>query len=147
MLLKKSHLAHAFRGYPARGHIGHCAASEFQPRVSDIHFVGQHRNAHGLYFGHVLLHECQQDVQVVDHQVVNDIDIQAACGENSQAVHLEKERMIQYRLNCQDRGVESFHVADLQDAPEFSCRVQERVRLGQVRRHRFFDEYIEAHLH
>ena len=40
-------------------------------------------------------------------------------GKNPQPVHLEKERMIQYRLNRQDRGVESFHVSDLQDAPEF----------------------------
>src|SRR6202011_4499974 len=94
-----------------------------------------------------LLYEREQDVQVVDHQVVDHVDIEAARREYSQAVHLEKKWMIQNWLDRQHRRVESFDVADLQQALMPLCRVQQRIRLRKALRHGLFDQNVESHFH
>src|SRR5467141_857937 len=147
VLLEKAHLAHALGRYAARGHIGHRASLKFQASVRDIDFVRQHRDSDRLHFRDRLLYQGEQDVEVVDHQVVDHVDIEAARRKHTQPVHLEKERMIQNRLDRQHRWVESFDVADLQQALMPLCRVQQRIRLRQSLRHGLLDQNIEAHFH
>ena len=131
VLLEKSHLPHALRGNSARRHIGHRAARKFQPRVRDIHFVRQHRNSHRFHFRHRLLHQRQQDVQVVDHQVVNHVHIQAARRKHSQPVHFKKQRPVHNRLHRQHCRIKSFDVAHLQNSPVPLGRLQQLVRFHQ----------------
>src|SRR6266478_7667163 len=147
VLLEKAHLAHALGRYAARGHIGHRASLKFQASVRDIDFVRQHRDSDRLHFRDRLLYQGEQDVEVVDHQVVDHVDIEAARRKHTQPVDLEKERMIQNRLDRQHRWVESFDVADLQQALMPLCRVQQRIRLRQSLRHGLLDQNIEAHFH
>ena len=71
-----------------------------------------------------VFHQREQDVEVVDHQVVDHVDVKAARRKHTQPVHLEKQRMIQNGLDRQHRWVESFDVADLQQALMPLCRVQ-----------------------
>src|ERR1700674_4642854 len=75
------------------------APREVQSGVSDVHFVRKHGDSHRLHFRNRLLYDGEQDVEVVDHQVVDHVDIEAARREHSQPVHLEKERMIQNGLD------------------------------------------------
>src|SRR5713101_1719707 len=55
--------------------------------------------------------------------------------------------MIQNGLDRQHRRVESFDVADLQQALMPLCGVQQRIRLDKALRHGLLDENIEAHFH
>jgi len=77
MLLEKSQLAHAFGGDTARRYVGHGTGSEIEARVCDVHFVGQDGNADRFYFRDRRIHQGEQDIQVVNHDVVYDVNIQA----------------------------------------------------------------------
>src|SRR6267378_7909838 len=147
VLLKKAHLAHALGGNAACGYIRHRASREFQARVGDIHFVREHRNSDRLYLRNRLFHEREQDVQIVNHQVVNYVHVEAARREHSQPVHLEEKRIIQDGLDGQHRGVESLYMADLQHTLMTLGRGQERIRFGKAFCHGLFDNNVEAHLH
>src|SRR5216683_3074504 len=83
MLLEESYLADSFCGNAARRDIGDCAAGELEPGMRDVHFVAQNRNAHGLHLGHWLLDQGEQNVEIVNHQVIDNIHIQAARCEYS----------------------------------------------------------------
>src|SRR5207237_8780839 len=89
----------------------------------------------------------QQDVEVVNHQVEDDVNVEAARSENAEAMDFEKERAVENRFDGDHRGIEAFDVADLQDALEFFCGGSESVSLGQIARHRIFDEDVEAEFH
>ena len=84
MLLEKTHFAHAFGGDAACRDVGHGSAGEFQPRVGDVHFVRQHGDSNCLYFGHRFLDQRQQNVEVMNHQVIDHVHVQAARRENTQ---------------------------------------------------------------
>src|SRR5713226_8640435 len=130
MLLEESYLADSFCGNAARRDIGDCAAGELEPGMRDVHFVAQNRNAHGLHLGHWLLDQGEQNVEIVNHQVIDNIHIQAARCEYSQAMHFEKQRVVEDGLDGQYRGIESFQMPDLQQALIAVCRIDESIRLG-----------------
>ena len=83
MLLEKAHLAHPLGRDSARGDIGHRSARKFQTRVSDVHFVCQDGDSHRFYFRHRLVDQRQQNIQVVDHQIVDYVHIEAARREDA----------------------------------------------------------------
>jgi len=90
VLLKKSRLAHALGDTRLAVTLATAPPRKFQPGVRDIHFVGKHRNAHRFNSVTCSFTKVQQYIQIVDHQVVNYIDIQAARCEDTQAVDLGK---------------------------------------------------------
>ena len=51
-----------------------------QPRVRDVDPAGQHRHADGLDRVDLRVNERQHDVEVVNHQVEHDVDVEAAFG-------------------------------------------------------------------
>jgi len=116
VLLEEAHFADAFGGDAAGGDVGDGAAGEFQASVGDVDFIGEHRDAHGFHFGDGLLDDGEQNVQIVDHQIKDNVNIEAARGENAQAVHFEKERAVDDGLDGNYRGIEALDVADLQNA-------------------------------
>src|SRR5258708_12777238 len=116
MLLKKTQLAHALGRYAARGDVGDGTRSEIEARVSDIHLVGQDGYADRFYFRDRRIHECQQDVQVMNHDVIHYVNIQAARREDAESVNFKVKRGIQRWHYRDDSGIESFQVADLQDS-------------------------------
>src|SRR5712692_10436912 len=145
MLLEESYLADSFCGNAARRDIGDRAAGELEPGMRDVHFVGQNRNAHGLHLGHWLLDQGEQNVEIVNHQVIDNIHIQAARCEYSQAMHFEKQRVVEDGLDGQYRGIESFQMPDLQQALIAVCGIDESIRLGEGLCHGLFHENVEAH--
>ena len=64
--------------------------SKFDARVRDVDFVRDHRNADGFQIHDGRVHERKQNIEVVNHHVVHDVDIQAARRENAEAVDFEK---------------------------------------------------------
>src|ERR1700686_2824508 len=89
MLLEETELAHAFGGDAARGDIGDRARCEIKASVGDIHFVGQDRYANRLYFRDGSIHQSEQDIQVMNHDVIHDVNIQAARRENAETMDFE----------------------------------------------------------
>src|ERR1700722_5928726 len=147
VLLKESHLADALCRDAAGGDVCDGAARELQPRVRDVNFVGEHRNADRFYFGDRFFDERQQYVEIVNHQVVDHIDVETAWRKDAEAMNFEEQRAVEDWLDRDDRRIETFDVADLQDAREFFGGGEESVGFGHVARHRFFDEDVEAIFH
>ena len=64
----------------------------------------------------------------MDHEIEDDIDVECSRSKNTEPVHLKKKRLMQNGANSSNRWIESFEVADLNDAlddaaPERSTRL------------------------
>jgi len=46
-----------------------------------------------------------QNIQIVNHQIVDDVNIEATRSENAEAMHFEKERTIENRFNGEHGGM------------------------------------------
>src|SRR5260370_8043146 len=147
MALEEWYRAAALWGNAARRDICDRAASELEAGMRDVHFVGQNRNAHGLHLGHWLLDQREQNVEIVNHQVIDNIHIQAARCEYPQAMHFEKQRVVEDGLDGQYRGIESFQMPDLQQALIAVCGIDESIRLGEGLCHGLFHENAEPPPH
>jgi hypothetical protein len=88
----------------------------------------------------------QDNLDVVDHQIENDVDIQAATGEGPEPIHLDEDRRADHRERGHDRRVVPFDVADRQHPPLRPRESHERVRLREARRHRLLHEDVHAPL-
>ena len=75
-------------------------------------FVGQHRHADRLDRRDLRAHQRQDDVEVVDHQVEDDVDVEAALGERAEPVHLDEPRRRDQRQHRRDRRVVAFRLPD-----------------------------------
>src|SRR5258708_15926310 len=144
MLLKKTQLAHALGRYAARGDVGDGARSEIEARVSDIHLVGQDGYADRFYLRDRRIHECQQDVQVMNHDVIHYVNIQAARREDAEAVNFKVKRVIQRWHYRDDSGIESFQVPDLQNPVRTSGCCYKLLGLRERSGHRFFHDDVNT---
>src|SRR5258705_4482296 len=144
MLLKKAQLAHALGRYAARGDVGDGTRSEIEARMSDIHLVGQHGYANRFYFRDRRIHERQQDVQVMNHDVIHYVNIQAARREDAEAVNFKVKRMVQRWHHRDDSGIESFQVADLQNPVCTRGCGHKLVGLRERSGHRFFHDDVHS---
>src|SRR5712664_3013675 len=147
MLLEKPHVAHTLRGNPAGRDIRDRAPHKLQPCMRDIHFVGKDRNSDCFHFRNRLSHQRQQDVQVVNHQVVDHVHIEAARREHPQPVHFKKKRPVQNRLYGDHRGIETFDMPYLQDAFVNLRRRKQRIGLREIHGHGLLDQNVKPHLH
>jgi hypothetical protein len=144
VLLEKTHLPHAFGGDTARGKVGDRARRELDAGVSDVNLVGDYGNAHGFQVDDFRVDQSEKNVEVVNHDVIYDIDIETARSEDAQAMNFEKHRSRHNFLGRSNGRIKSFDVSDLQDAAgSFGCG-DEVVCLVQRRGHRFLDENIMA---
>src|SRR5258706_3276002 len=142
MLLKKTQLAHALGRHAARGDVGDGTRSEIEARMSDIHLVGQDGYADRFYFRDRRIHERQQDVQVMNHDVIHYVNIQAARREYAETVNFKVKRVIQRWHHRDDSGIESFQVADLQNPVYTRRRGNKLVGLRERSGHRFFHDNV-----
>ena len=90
MLLEEAHFTHAFGGNPAGGDIGYRSSGKFQARVRNVNFFCKDRDSNGFDFDHRLIDHRQQNVQIVNHQIVDYVHVEAARRKDAQAVHFEK---------------------------------------------------------
>jgi len=146
-LLKKPQLAHAFGGDAAGGEIGHATGGEFDANIGDIDFAredGQADGANFLYFG---LHKGQDDVEVVNHEVEDDVDIERARAEDAEPMNLEEHGLAEQRQRGANRGIEALQVSDLRDALVLGGNLDEFVSLRKSGGDRLFDENVDAGFH
>src|SRR5262249_58664891 len=100
----------------AGGDVGDGPAGEAQARVGDVGGLRQHRHADGLDALERRIHYAEDDVEVVDHEVEDDVDLGAAFGERRQAMALDETRLGENAGQRTDGRIEALEVADLQYA-------------------------------
>src|SRR5205085_3108326 len=114
--LEEAHLANLLRA-DARGRdVGDRAGGELDARVGRVHAVREHGDSDGAHVRHLCAaaDEPEHDVEVVDHQVEHDVNIERARGELADAVNLEVDGVSDVRAQGDERRVEAFEVADHQ---------------------------------
>jgi len=142
VLLEEAHLADAFGGDAAGGEIRDGAGFKFDAGVGDVHFVADDGNAHGFEINNRRVDEREQDVEVMDHYVVDDVNIQAARRKNAEAVDFEKHRTRDDFSNGDDGWIEAFDVTDLENASASFCGGDERVGFIERCGDGLFDEHV-----
>ena len=74
-----------------------------QARVRDVDAAGQHRHADRLDRLDLGRHERQHDVEIVNHQIEDHVDVEAALGKGPEAMHLDEARIDEQRPRGRDR--------------------------------------------
>ncbi|HXI42556.1 MAG TPA: hypothetical protein VNH83_21415, partial [Bryobacteraceae bacterium] len=80
----------------------------------------------------------------MNHQVEDDVDIEAARAEDAEAVDFEKQGLAGDFFERDDGGVETLEVADLEDAGVRIGGVDEAVGGGEFGGDGFFDQDVDA---
>ena len=114
--MKEPQLPCFFETDTARREIRHTPVLKFHARIGNIGLVREHRNANGPNFADGRRHQTQNDVEVVNHQVEDDIDIETPGRERGEPVDFEKLRAGRKFARGCNGWVESLDMAYLQDA-------------------------------
>ncbi len=144
VLLEKAHLADAFGGDAAGGEIGDGAGFKFDARVGDVHLIADDWDADGFQIYDWRVDERKQDVEIVDHDVVNDVDIEAARRKNAEAMDFEKHGARDDFSDGDDGGIEAFDVADLKNAATAFRGGDERVGFIERCSDGLFNEHVNS---
>lgn len=142
--LEEAQFADAFGGDAGGGEVGDAAVLKLDADVGDVGLFGEDGEAYGPYFTDWGGDEGEDDVEVVDHEVEDDVDVERAGGEDAEAVALKKHGSVEMRDRCGDGGVEAFEVAYLQDAVVVVGEGDEGVCLCERGGDRFFDQGVDA---
>src|SRR5665213_1074835 len=113
--LEEAELADLLGGDAGSGEVGDAAGVELDADVGDVDLAGEDGEADRTDLADRGVGELEDDVEVVDHEVEDDIDVERARGEDAEAVGLEEHGAVEQRLDRGDGGVETFEVADLDD--------------------------------
>ena len=84
------------------------------------------------------------DVEVVNHEIENDVDIQGSGSENTEPVDLEEQRLMEDGVDSSYRGIEAFEMAHLKNTFMAICQGDEIVGLFERDGKGFFYQDIDA---
>src|SRR6185436_1882518 len=129
---------------PARGQVGDEAGGEPEADVRDVDARGEDGYSDRIHLHGLGPVQGQDDVEVVDHQVQDDVDVEAARGERAQPVNLDEARGRDGRLQDVHRRVEALDVADLEDGLAVRGHADQVLRLGGRRGHGLLDQDVLA---
>ncbi len=138
--LKDAQLSNLLPRNSTRRHIGDAAVGELQTGVGDVHAISQNGDPNGMHRANLGVHHREQDVQVVDHQVEDDVNVQAAFGELAQTVDLEELRLDKERRERSDGRIEPLQMSDLQEHPCLARTTNHALGFLQRARYRFLDK-------
>jgi len=119
---------------------------ELQPRVGDIGPRRQHGDTDGLDSDDLGRHNRQHHVEVVNHEVEDDIDIEAAIGKCAQAVHLDEPRMIEQRTQGRNRWIEALRMSDSEHGTRGLGCLDHLLRLRSISCERLLHEHADPTL-
>src|SRR2546425_1259904 len=103
--LKETHLANLFGAHARGSNVGDRARSEFNSSVGCVHSIGENWNADGVDTGRfdVLAHQPLYDIEIVNHQIENDVDVQRSRSELTDAMNLKINRVLDVRSQGNQR--------------------------------------------
>ena len=139
-------LLHDLSRDPARGDVRHTAARKGQAGVGDVHLVRENRNPDGVHGRNRGADEMEDDVEVVDHQIEDDVHVRAAFEEGVEAVGFDEEGRSHHGPEGRDGRIEPLDEADLEDQPLCPGEGDQFIRLGKRRGDRFFQQDVHARL-
>ncbi len=138
--LDDAELSDSASGDAAGGEVGDAAALKGQPGVRYVlvnrnggHTNGVHRDDRGG-------DQVKQDIEVVDHEVKDDADVERAEGEWADAVAVNVKRGGEVCFGRDEGGVEAFDVSDLDGDAAAVGEGEQLVSLGEGAGEGFFDE-------
>ena len=144
VLLEDADLAQFVLADAAGGDVGHAAVLEADAHIGDVLAIAQDRHADGIHLHPRRADEVQDDLEVVDHDIEHDADIQAAAGIGREPRGLDEARMGEARLERGEHGIETLDVADLEDDAVFLREVAKFARLLRRFDEGFFHEHVLA---
>ena len=80
----------------------------------------------------------------MNHEIEDDVDVECSRSKNTKPVHLKKKRLMENGANGANRRIESFEVADLNDALMALCQRDQLVCLLEGRGERLFYQDVDA---
>ena len=112
VVLEEARLADAVAADPAGGQVGDAARREPQPRVGDVGRAASARSRRPPRSTTTSDRtDGQQQIEVVNHQVEDDVDVEAALGKRAEPVHLDEARVDDERQRRRDRRIEPLGMA------------------------------------
>ena len=144
MGLEETELADLLGGDAAGGEVGDAAGVELDADVGDVGFGREDGEADGADFADGGVGEGEDDVEVVDHEVEDDVDVEGSRGEDAEAVGLEEHGLVELGEGGGDGGVEAFEMTDGDDAVEGGGKFEDAVGIGEGGGEGLLDEEIEA---
>src|SRR5205823_10424130 len=138
------HFAHALLRHAAGGEIRDRAVRELEADIGDVDLRRQHRHTDRADLDDLLPQQRLHEVDVVDHQVEQDVDVERARHEDAQALGLEVADVADEVRDGGDRWVVSLDVAYLYDAAARRRDVDQLPRFVDARRNRLLDHHIDA---
>src|SRR5712692_6038411 len=116
MRLEYAQFADALGRNAAGGNIGYAPALKLQSHVGNVDFGRQNRDAGRANLFYFTLDQAEQNVDIVDHQIENDVDIEAPRAENAQPMDFEEQRQPCDFFQRHDSRIEALEMSDLQNA-------------------------------
>ena len=144
MGLEETELADLLRRYPAGSEVGDATGFELDADIGDVGLAGEDGEADGADFSDGGVGEGEDDVEVVDHEVQDDVDVEGAWGKDAEAVRLEEHGVVELGDGCSDGGVEAFEMADGDDALMGVGEIEDAVGFGEGSGEGLFDEEVEV---
>ena len=116
MRLEEAKLADALCADAAGGEVGDAAGGELDAHVGDVDFSREDGKTDGLQGMHGRLNEAENDVEVMHHEIEDDVDVERARGEDAEPVGLKEHGHVDIGMDGEDGGVEPLEMTDLKDA-------------------------------
>jgi signal transduction histidine kinase/ActR/RegA family two-component response regulator len=144
---KDAQLADLLGGGAAGREVRDAAARKLQAHVCDVDAARKNLNARRADFLRHRAGERQHDFEVVNHQVEDDVDVEAARREDAEAVNFEKQRPEAQRFERLHGGIEALEVSHLENASAPGGGFDQAAGFLDRRGDRFLDQDIEAAFH
>src|SRR5437868_9404190 len=145
--LEEAQLAHALGADAAGGKVGDASRLKLQAHVGDVHFIAEDGQADGANFFHRRAREGEHDVEVVDHQVEDDINIERARREDAEPMDFEEHWLGQQRYRGAHRRVEALELPHLNGAARALGEADELVSFGQRSDQGLLNQDVNPRLH
>jgi hypothetical protein len=144
--LEEAELADSLCGDAGGGEVGDGTGGKLDAGVGDIGIGAEDGEAGGPDFVDGGLGELEHDVQVMDHEVEDDIDVKGAWGKEAEAVSLKEHGVMRKGAKGLHSGIETFQVAYLKGEGALLGEGDQVVSLGEVGSDGFLDEEVQAGL-
>src|SRR5262249_45957031 len=84
------HFAERFDAGPTGGQVGHAAVLEGQPSVGNVFIGAEQTDADCVHRAYGRTDECEQHIEVVDHQIEHNADVERPAAEVGEPFALDK---------------------------------------------------------
>ena len=142
--LKEAELADLFCADATGGEVGDGAGGELEADVGDVDFAREYGEAYGADFCYRRVGHGEEDVEVVNHEVEDDVDIERARREDAEPVSLVEHGAGEARKRGGDGRVEALEVSGGEDTAAAGGEDDEGVGFGKGGGEGFFDKDVKV---